>query len=65
MKDNSELIFYNQDSPAGFRTEVIQCSEPSIARVVQWYGAFHAGDRVTLHIDGVKQKLDKNLELVQ
>lgn len=60
-----ELIFYNRDAPKGHRTEIIQCHEDSVKRIVQWYGGFHAGDDVDLHIDGVKQKLDLNLELVE
>jgi hypothetical protein len=60
-----ELIFFNKDSPKGYQQNTITCSEGSVERIVQWYGAFHAGDRVTLHIDGVKQKLDQNLELIQ
>lgn len=59
-----ELIFYNRNSPEGYRTEIIQCHPDSIKRIVQWYGAFYTGDDVDLHIDGVKQKLDENLELV-
>ena len=58
------LEFYNRNSPAGWRYETIRCDAKSVARIVQWYGGFHAGDNVTLHIDGVKAKLDHNLELV-
>jgi hypothetical protein len=59
-----ELVFYNKDCAAGFRSEIIRCDADSVERIVQWYGGFHAGDRVTLHIDGVIAKLDLNLELV-
>ena len=59
------LKFYNMSSPAGWKYETIRCDAKSVARIVQWYGGFHAGDDVTLHIDGVKAKLDHNLELVE
>jgi hypothetical protein len=59
-----ELVFYNKDCAAGYRSETIRCDAESVERIVQWYGGFHAGDRVTLHIDGVIAKLDHNLELV-
>ena len=59
-----ELVFYNKDCPKRHKEETIRCSEGSVKRIVQWYGGFHAGDRVTLHIDGVKAKLDHNLELI-
>jgi hypothetical protein len=58
-----KLVFYNRDAPLGHRTESIKCSAKSVERIVQWYGGFHAGDRVTLHIDGVRAKLDLNLNL--
>lgn len=64
MTDNNELVFFNRDLPAGHRSEIIQCHPNSVKRIVKWYGAFYSGDRVELHIDGVKQKLDENLELV-
>jgi hypothetical protein len=59
-----ELVFHNRNSPAGWKYETIRCDADSVERIVQWYGGFHAGDRVTLHIDEVKAKLDHNLELV-
>jgi len=65
MKDSVELIFFNRDSPKGYQSEIIQCHPDSVVRIVKWYGGFHAGDNVTLTIDGVKQTLDINLELVQ
>jgi hypothetical protein len=58
-----ELVFYNRDCAAGWKYETIRCDADSVERIVQWYGGFHAGDRVTLRIDGVKAKLDLNLEL--
>jgi hypothetical protein len=59
-----ELVFYNMDCAAGHRSETIRCDADSIKKITRWYGGFHAGDRVTLHIDGVIAKLDQNLELV-
>jgi hypothetical protein len=59
-----ELVFYNKDSPDGHRSQTISCDADSIKKITRWYGRFHEGDRVTLHIDGVKAKLDHNLELV-
>jgi hypothetical protein len=63
-KSMKELVFYNKDCPVGHKTETIKCDAASVKRIVQWYGGFHARDRVTLHINGVKAKLDHNLELV-
>ena len=60
-----QLVFFNRDSPKGHQTETIQCHPDSVSRIVTWYGGYHAGDDVDLHIDGVKQKLDHNLELVE
>jgi len=59
-----ELIFFNKNNPKGYQTEMIRCHPHDVFRIVKWYGGYHAGDSVTLHIDGVKQKLDQNLELV-
>jgi hypothetical protein len=59
-----ELVFYNRDSAAGWRYQTIRCEAKSVERIVQWYGGFHGGDRVTLHIDGVKHILGPNLELI-
>lgn len=64
MKNNCKLIFYNADSPDGYRTEIINCHPDSVERIISWYGGYHAGDNVDLHIDGVRQKLDENLELI-
>lgn len=58
------LRFYNRSKPAGWRYETIRCNAKSVERIVQWYGGFHAGDNVTLIIDGVEAKLDRNLELI-
>jgi hypothetical protein len=58
------LEFKNLDNAKGHRLSVIYCDASSVEQIVQWYGGFHAGDRVTLHIDGVKAELDHNLELV-
>tara|TARA_B110000977_G_C10883009_1_gene418293 strand:+ start:92 stop:301 length:210 start_codon:yes stop_codon:yes gene_type:complete len=58
------LVFHNRNSPAGWKYQTIRCDAKSVEQIVQWYGGFHAGDRVTLRIDGVKAKLDHNLELI-
>jgi len=58
------LEFKNRDSPKGHQLSVIYCDSSSVKQIVQWYGGFHAGDRVTLHIDGFKHILGPNLELV-
>lgn len=59
-----ELIFFNRDSPKGYQTEIIICHPDSVERIIQWYGSYYSGDDVTLYIDGVKQTLGINLELV-
>jgi hypothetical protein len=58
------LEFKNRDCPKGHQLAVIYCDASSVKQIVHWYGGFHAGDRVTLHIDGFKAKLDHNLELI-
>jgi hypothetical protein len=58
-----ELVFYNRDNPSGLQLQTISCSADAVEQIVQWYGGFHAGDRVTLHIDGFKANLDSNLKL--
>jgi hypothetical protein len=58
------LEFKNLDNNKQVRLSVVHCNDDSVNQIVQWYGAFHAGDRVILRIDGTRVKLDKNLELV-
>lgn len=58
-----ELKFTNSDARP--KTQIIQCSEASIAPIMDWYGAFFAGDRYTVHADGVALKKDQNGSLVE
>ena len=57
-----ELRFDNLDATP--KTTTIRCDSTSIAPVMAWYGAFYAGDRYSVHADGVKLKKDRNGELV-
>lgn len=57
-----ELKFTNSDATP--KVSVVHCDEKSIQLVMQWYGAFYAGDRYSVHADGVKLEKDVNGELV-
>ena len=59
-----ELVFHNRTNPPRLKIQTIRCSADSVEKIVEWYGGFHSGDNVTLHIDGVKAKLDHNLQLI-
>ena len=57
-----ELKFTNSDATP--KVQIIQCSEASIAPIMDWYGAFFAGDRYTVHVNGAKVAMDQNGALV-
>jgi len=56
------LVFNNADATP--KTEVIRCDDPSVAKIMAWYGAFHAGDRYTVTADGRNVRMDMNGEPV-
>ena len=55
-----KLVFNNADATP--KTEVIQCHPDSVARVMAWYGAYFAGDRYTVAVDGRNIPMDQNGE---
>lgn len=57
-----ELKFTNSDATPKVAT--VRVDSASIAPVMQWYGAFYAGDRYTVHADGQRLRKDQNGELV-
>jgi hypothetical protein len=47
---HARLVFSNAD--AAPKTLAIDIDRASIPAVMAWYGAFHAGDRYTVSVDG-------------
>lgn len=58
-----ELKFVNSDARP--KTTVMQVSAASIAPIMAWYGAYHAGDRYAVYADGEKMPKDQNGELAE
>lgn len=59
----TNLRFSNQDAiPQVVSLEV---NIEAIPVVVEWYAAYHAGDRFTVTVAGKKQKLDRNGHLAE
>lgn len=56
------LNFVNQDATP--KEVHLQVSTDSIASVMAWYGAYYAGDRYSVFVDGKKVEKDQNGELV-
>ena len=52
-----ELKFVNSDARPKIAT--IRCDTASMAQIMAWYGAYHAGDRYTVYADGEKLSKDK------
>lgn len=57
-----ELKFVNSD--ARRKTTVLHVARDSIAPIMAWYGAFHAGDRYTVYADGARLQKGRNGELL-
>lgn len=58
-----ELRFVNSDAKP--KVADVRCDTASIAPIMAWYGAFYAGDRYTVHADGIKLTKNRNGELVE
>lgn len=56
------LEFVNSDATP--KKAMIQCAAGSVALIMGWYGAYHAGDRYAVYADGVKLAKDQNGDLV-
>ena len=57
-----ELEFINSDATP--KAQKVRVDSMSIASVMAWYGAYYAGDRYRVLIDGEKVEKDQNGELV-
>jgi hypothetical protein len=55
------LVFSNADATP--KTEVIECHRDSVARIMAWYGAYFAGDRYTVTLNGRNVPMDQNGEM--
>ena len=53
-----KLIFNNADATP--KTEVVECSAESVHKIMAWYGAYHAGDRYTVTLNGKNVAMDQN-----
>lgn len=56
----ARLIFNNADAKP--RSIVIECTAASVAHIMAWYGAYFAGDRYTVTLDGRNVPIDHNGE---
>lgn len=56
----AKLVFTNADAKP--RGTVIECSYASIGPIMAWYGAYFAGDRYTVTLDGRNVPMDMNGE---
>lgn len=54
------LVFSNTDAKP--KTQTIRCDTESVAPIMAWYGAFFAGDRYAVSLDGRNIKIDMNGE---
>lgn len=56
------LEFVNSDAKP--KKVTIHCDMRSVPKIMAWYGAYYAGDRYTVYVDGVKVEKDQDGELV-
>lgn len=57
-----KLVFTNADAKP--ISVVINCDEESVPNIMAWYGAYFAGDRYTVALDGRNIRMDMNGEPV-
>lgn len=60
MPEQHTLTFKN--SEARPRVQQVKCDAASVPLIMQWYGAFFAGDEYEVRLDGLKIKIDRNGE---
>lgn len=58
MADLVELKFTNSDARP--KVETVHVSAASVAPIMDWYGAFYAGDRYRVTVDGKHVAKDRN-----
>lgn len=63
MSDMGRLVFSNADSSP--KNIFVVCDKASVAYIMQWYGAFYAGDRYTVTYQGRNIRMDLNGEIDQ
>ena len=54
------IVFNNADATP--KTEVIDAGEDAVSRIMAWYGAYFAGDRYTVTVDGRNVPMDQDGE---
>lgn len=52
------LVFNNADATP--KTAKILCEPCSVLQIMAWYGAYHAGNRYTVALDGRNIPIDQN-----
>lgn len=59
MRDDLVTLVFN-NSDATPKSTVLLIHQNSVAPVMDWYGAFYAGDRYTVTVDGRNVPMDQN-----
>lgn len=62
MPQIHELLFVNKDAKPKKTLLLVDAS--SVAPIMAWYGAYFAGDRYKVTVDGSRVQMDQNGELV-
>jgi hypothetical protein len=57
------LVFSNAETKP--KTVALDVSQESVAPIMAWYGAYHAGDRYTVTVDGRNVPFDPNGEIIK
>lgn len=57
-----ELKFINRDARP--RVTTLMVAREGCADIALWYGGFHAGDRYSVYVNDIQQKLGINGELL-
>lgn len=57
-----DLVFDNKDARPKKTLLIVDAA--SIAPIMAWYGAYFAGDRYKVTVNGERVKMDRNGELV-
>lgn len=56
------LVFSNADATP--KNQRIGCDTESVGEIMAWYGAYFAGDRYTVTLDGRNVRMDQNGRVV-
>lgn len=52
------LVFMNAEATP--KNQTIHCDTESVVSIMAWYGAYFAGDRYTVALDGRNVPIDQN-----